>query len=44
MRIFYEGWSMLERPNSAVTTAKFTEINMNSSFATASKGRTATRV
>ena len=34
MRIFYEGWSMLERPNSAVTTAKFTEINTKSSVAT----------
>ena len=34
MRIFYEGWSMLERPNSAVTTAKFTEINSNSSVQT----------
>ena len=34
MRIFYEGWCMLERPNSAVTTAKFTEINTKSSVAT----------
>ena len=39
MRIFYEGWSMLERPNSAVTTAKFTEINMNSSVATDEMGQ-----
>ena len=35
MRIFYEGWCMLERTNSAVTTAKFTEINTNSAVATA---------
>ena len=34
MRIFYEGWNMLERPNSAVTTAKFTEINNNSAVET----------
>ena len=34
MRIFYEGWCMLERPNSAVTTAKFTEINTKSSVVT----------
>ena len=27
MRIFYEGWQTLERTNSAVTTAEFTEIN-----------------
>ncbi|MBQ7661959.1 MAG: hypothetical protein IJS48_01135 [Prevotella sp.] len=27
MRIFYEGWCMLERSNSAVATAEFTEIN-----------------
>ncbi len=35
MRIFYEGWCMIERPNSAVTTAEFTEINTESSVATA---------
>ena len=34
MRIFYEGWCILERPNSAVTTAKFTEINTSPSVAT----------
>ena len=39
MRIFYEGWYMLERPNSAVTTAKFTEINTNSSVATDEIGK-----
>ncbi len=27
MRIFYEGWCMLERHNSAVVTAEFTEFN-----------------
>ncbi len=35
MRIFYEGWCMIERPNSAVTTAEFTEINTISAVATA---------
>ena len=35
MRIFYEGWWLLERPNSAVTTAEFTEINNNSAVTTA---------
>ena len=34
MRIFYEGWCILERLNSAVTTAKFTEINTSPSVAT----------
>jgi len=34
MRIFYEGWCILERPNSAVTTAKITEINTSPSVAT----------
>lgn len=36
MRMFYEGWQTLERPNSAVTTAEFTEIN-NMSEATTNK-------
>ena len=35
MRIFYEGWSMLERPNSSVATDEFTENNNNSAVATA---------
>lgn len=35
MRTFYEGWQGLENQNSAVTTAKFTEINTNSAVATA---------
>ena len=39
MRIFYEGWNMLERPNSAVTTAKFTEINNNSAVETDGMGQ-----
>ena len=39
MRIFYEGWCMLERTNSAVTTAKFTEINTKSSVATDEMGQ-----
>lgn len=39
MRIFYEGWNMLERPNSAVTTAKFTEINNNSAVETDGIGK-----
>ena len=35
MRIFYEGWSMLERPNSSDATDEFTENNNNSAVATA---------
>ena len=40
MRIFYEGWCMLERPNSAVTTAEFTEINTKPAVTTDEMGRT----
>jgi predicted nuclease of restriction endonuclease-like (RecB) superfamily len=39
MRIFYEGWCMLERPNSAVTTAEFTEINTKPAVTTDEMGR-----
>ena len=39
MRIFYEGWCMLERPNSAVVTAEFTDINTKSSVATDEMGQ-----
>jgi len=39
MRIFYEGWCMLERYNSAVATAKFTEINTKSAVATDEMGQ-----
>jgi predicted nuclease of restriction endonuclease-like (RecB) superfamily len=35
MRTFYEEWQGLENHNSAVATAKFTEINSNSAVATA---------
>ena len=39
MRIFYEGWCMLERPNSAVSTAEFTEFNTKSSVTTDEMGQ-----
>ena len=39
MRIFYEGWCMLERPNSAVATAEFTKINTNPSVKTDKMGQ-----
>ena len=39
MRIFYESWCMLERPNSAVVTAKFTEINTKTSAETDEMGQ-----
>ena len=39
MRIFYEGWCMLERPNSAVATAEFTKINTNPSVETDKMGQ-----
>lgn len=39
MRIFYEGWCMLERPNSAVATAEFTKINTNPSIKTDKMGQ-----
>lgn len=39
MRIFYEDWCMLERPNSTGVTAEFTEINTKSSVATDEMGQ-----